>query len=54
MPAYQVLYPPYSGLYGDVSFGWGLLVGYLILATVAALWAVWDTRRQPPGPKPVG
>jgi len=54
MLAYQVLYPPYSELYGDVSFSWSLLVGYLILATVAALWAVWDARRQPPGPKPVG
>jgi len=51
MPTYQVLYPPYSELYIDVSFSWSLLLGYLILASAAGLWAVWDARRQPPGPK---
>ncbi len=52
MPTYQVLYPPYSEVYGDVSFSWSLLVGYLILATVVALWAVLDARRPLAGPKP--
>ncbi len=52
MPTYQVLYPPYSELYVDASFSWSLLVGYLISATVAGLWAVLDAGRQPPGPKP--
>ena len=46
MAIYQVLYPPYSELYGDVGFSWGLLVGYLILATVAGLWAVLDAGRH--------
>ncbi len=52
MPTYQVLHPPYSGLYVDASFSWSLLIGYLMLATVAGLWAVWDTRRPPTHPKP--
>lgn len=52
MPAYQVLYPPYSELYVDVSFSWSLLVGYLILATGVALWAVLDARRRLARPKP--
>src|SRR5437899_13044975 len=51
MPTYQVLYPPFSELYIDVSFSWSLLLGYLILASAAGLWAVWDARRQPSGPK---
>ena len=51
MPTYQVLYPPCSELYIDASFSWSLLLGYLILASAAGLWAVWDARRQPPGPK---
>ncbi len=51
MPTYQVLYPPYSELYSDLSFSWSLLIGYLIPATVAGLWAVWDTRRPPTHPK---
>ncbi len=46
MPTYQVLYPPYSELYGDMSFSWSLLIGYLMLATVVTLWAVLDARRS--------
>src|SRR2546422_8319753 len=46
MPTYQVLYPPYSELYIDVSFSWSLLLGYLILASAAGVWAVWDAGRQ--------
>jgi len=53
MPAYQVLYPPYSELYADVNFSWRLLAGYLILATAVGLWAVWDACRPPTGPKPL-
>ncbi len=52
MPTYQVLYPPYSELYLDVSFSWSLLLGYLILATVAGLSGVLDAGRQPRRPKP--
>ena len=51
MPTYQVLYPPYSELYGDMSFSWSLLVGYLILASIAGLWAVLDARTPPTHPK---
>ena len=29
MAAYQVLYPPYSELYGGVTFSWSLLVWIL-------------------------
>jgi len=52
MLTYQVLYPPYSDLYGDVGFSWRLVIGYLMLATVAALWAVLDASRRPTRPKP--
>ncbi len=51
MLTYQVLYPPYSELYVDASFSWSLLIGYLTLAIVAGMWAVWDTRRPPTHPK---
>ena len=52
MPAYQVLYPPYSELYGDARFSWGLLIGFLVLATLVGLWAVWDAGRPPTHPNP--
>ena len=51
MQTYQVLYPPYSELYADVSFSWSLLLGYLSSATLVGLWAVLDARRSLTGPK---
>lgn len=51
MPAYQVLYPPYSELYAEASFPWSLLVGYLILAAAAAVWAVLDAGEPLARPK---
>jgi hypothetical protein len=41
MPAYQLLYPPYSELYGDPRLSWSLLVGNLILAIVDKRPARW-------------
>jgi hypothetical protein len=51
MLAYQVPYPPYSELYGDASFSWSLLFGYVILVTLAGLWAVLDASRSLTRPK---
>lgn len=47
----QVLYPPYSELYGDVSFSWSLVFGYLLVVTAAGLWAVLDASRSLTHPK---
>lgn len=47
MWAYQVPYPPYAARPDDWGLSWvWLLIAYLLLVTIAVLWAIQD----PDGP----
>ncbi len=48
MLIYQIPYPPSTLFPEEASFSWIIrLIVFVVLATIAGLWAVLDAHRQP-------